>query len=102
MDDEKVYLLAELSVLPDFLDKVKAAVKEVLIPTLQEPGCEALFTTSREGASHQLVFFEVFSSPAAHKFHLEQDHTKRFFAALEDKLAGPLIMTRLDALEGMG
>ena len=102
MDDEKVYLLAERTVLPDFLDEVKAAAKEVLIATLQEPGCEALFTTSREGAPHQLVFFEVFSSPAAHKFHLEQDHTKRFFAALEDKLAGPLIMTRLDALEGMG
>jgi quinol monooxygenase YgiN len=98
MDDEKVYLLAEMTVLLEFLDEVKAAVKEVLIPTLQEPGCEALFTTSRQGAPHQLVFFEVFSSPAAHKFHLEQDYTKRFFAALEGKLAGPLIMTRLHAL----
>jgi quinol monooxygenase YgiN len=90
MDDKKVYLLPERTVLPDFLDEVKAAVKEVLTATLQEPGCEAL-----------LVFFEVFSSPAALKFHFEQDHTKRFFAALEDKLAGPLIVTRLDALEGM-
>ena len=60
-----------------FLDDVKAALKEALIPTLQEPGCEALFETSREGNPHELVFFEVFSSPAAHKFHLEQDHTKR-------------------------
>jgi quinol monooxygenase YgiN len=98
MNDEKVYLLAELTVPPEFLDEVKAAVKEVLIPTLQEPGCEALFTTSREGAPNRLVFFEVFSSPTAHKFHLEQDYTKRFFAALEGKLAGPLTMTRLDAL----
>jgi quinol monooxygenase YgiN len=101
MDDKKVYLLAERTVLPDFLDEVRAAAKEVLRATLQEPGCEALFTTSREGAPHQLLFFEVFSSPAALEFHFEQDHTKRFFAALEGKLAGPLIVTRLDALEGM-
>jgi hypothetical protein len=33
MDGKKVYLLAERTVLPDFLDEVKAAVKEVLIAT---------------------------------------------------------------------
>ena len=79
MKNQKIYLLAELTVL--FLDDVKAVLKEALIPTLQEPGCEALFETSREGNPHKLVFFEVFSSPAAHKLHL--DHTRRLFAALE-------------------
>jgi quinol monooxygenase YgiN len=73
-------------------------LKEVLIPTLQEPGCEALFTTAREGSPHKLVFFEVFSSPAAHTFHLEQDYTKRFFAALEGRLAEAPVMTSLSAL----
>jgi quinol monooxygenase YgiN len=43
MDNRKIYLLAELTVLPEFLDEVKAALAEALIPTLQEPGCEALF-----------------------------------------------------------
>jgi hypothetical protein len=46
MQNQKVYQLAELTVLPEFLDNLKAILKEVLIPTLQEPGCEALFTTS--------------------------------------------------------
>ena len=98
MQNQKVYLLAELTVLPELLDDLKGILKEVLIPTLQEPGCEALFTTAREGSPHKLVFFEVFSSPAAHSFHLEQDYTKRFFAALEGTLAEPLIMTHLNAL----
>jgi hypothetical protein len=40
MDNRKIYLLAELTVLPEFLDEVKAALAEALIPTLQEPGCE--------------------------------------------------------------
>jgi quinol monooxygenase YgiN len=84
--------------MPEFLDEVKAVLEEALIPTLQEPGCEALFETSREDNPHKLIFFEIFS-PEAHKFHLEQGHTKRVFSALEGKLAEATIMTKLNALE---
>jgi quinol monooxygenase YgiN len=87
MDSQKIYLLAELTVLPEFLDDVKGALKQALIPTLQEAGCEGMFETSREGDPHKLVFFEIFSSSAAHKFHLEQDYTKRLFTTLEGKKA---------------
>src|SRR6202035_5075939 len=76
MDNRKIYLLAELTVLPEFLDEVKAVLEEALKPTLQEPGCEALFETSREDDPHKLIFFEIFSSPEAHKFHLEQDQSR--------------------------
>jgi hypothetical protein len=48
MDDQKIYLLAELTILPGFLGEVKAILKEALTPTLQEPGCEALFETGRK------------------------------------------------------
>jgi quinol monooxygenase YgiN len=66
----------------------EASVKEVL-PTLQEPGCETLCETERKDDPHKLVFFEVFSSAAAHEFHLAQDHTKRMFASLDGKVSGP-------------
>ena len=72
MDSQKIYLLAEVTVLPEFLDDVKGALKQALIPTLQEAGCEGMFETSREGDPHKLVFFEIFSSSAAHKFHLSE------------------------------
>jgi quinol monooxygenase YgiN len=98
MDNQKIYLLAEVTVLPEFLDDVKGALKQALVPTLQEAGCEGLYETSREDDPHKLVFFEIFSSPAAHKFHLEQDYMKRLFTTLEGKLAGATIMTRLNAL----
>ena len=98
MDSQKIYLLAELTILPEFLDDVKGALKQALIPTLQEAGCKGMFETSREDDPHKLVFFEIFSSSAAHKFHLEQDYMKRLFTALEGKLAGPSIMTRLNGL----
>jgi quinol monooxygenase YgiN len=57
-----------------------------------------MFETSRESDPHKLVFFEIFSSSAAHKFHLEQDYMKRLFTALEGKLSAPTIMTKLNAL----
>ena len=98
MDSQKIYLLAEVTVLPEFLDDVKSALKQALIPTLQEAGCEEMFETSREDDPHKVVFVEVFSSSAAHKFHLEQDYMKRLFAVLEGKLAGATIMTTLNAL----
>jgi quinol monooxygenase YgiN len=73
MEDKKIYLLAELTILPGFLKEAKANLKGALIPTLQEPGYEALYETGRNDDPHKLVFFEVFSSASAHEFHLEQD-----------------------------
>ena len=98
MEDTKIYLLAESTVLPGFLKEVKAILKEALIPTLQEPGCEALYETGLKHDPHKLVFFEVFSSAAAHEFHLDQDYTKRLFASLEGKVSGVPTITQLSAL----
>jgi hypothetical protein len=55
LEDRKIYLLAEMIVRPEFLDELKAIAKEALIPALQEPGCEALFQTSREDDRHKFV-----------------------------------------------
>ena len=98
MEDEKIYLLAESTVLPGFLEEVKAILAEALPPTLQEPGCEALYETGREDDPHKLVFFEIFSSAEAHEFHLQQDYTKRMFAALDGKVSGMPTLTKLSAL----
>ena len=98
MEGKKIYLLAESTVLPGFLEEAKAILEEALIPTLQEPGCKALYETGREDDPHKLVFFEIFSSAEAHEFHLRQDYTKRMFAALDGKLSGVPTMTILSAL----
>ena len=72
MDNQKIYLMAEVTVLPEFLDGVKGALKEALIPTLQEAGCEGMFETSREGDPHKLVSFEIFSSRRRISFTLNR------------------------------
>jgi hypothetical protein len=81
---------------------VKGALKQALIPTLQEAGYEGMFETSREGDPHKLVFFEIFSPSTAHKFDLEQDYARRLFTALESMSAGAPIMTKLNALSNVG
>src|SRR5882757_4703884 len=80
MKDERIYLLAELTILPEFLEEVKAILKEALVPTLQEPGCETLYETGRDDDPR---WSSSRSSPLrpAHEFHLEQDYTKRLFAS---------------------
>jgi len=98
MEDKKIYLLAELTIRPGLLQEVKAILAEALIPTLQEPGCEALYETGRNDDPHKLVFFEVFSSAAAHEFHLHQGYTKRMFASLEGKTSESPTLTALSAL----
>src|SRR2546430_12206549 len=47
---EKIYLLAELTVWPGFVEEVKAILKEALIPTLGEPGRPPVWRGRRPGA----------------------------------------------------
>ena len=46
MDSQKIYLLAEVTVLPEFLDDVKGALKQALIPT-HDPGHQSGFSRHR-------------------------------------------------------
>jgi quinol monooxygenase YgiN len=100
MDNEKLYLLYEFTVPPESLKEVKAVFAEALPLALKEPGCEAMHPTSIDGEPNKLVFFEIFSSEDAHKFHMEQAYTKKLFAALDGKLTAPPVVTRLRGLYG--
>jgi len=65
---------------------------------LNSEGARHLVATAGNQSRCTLIFFEMFSSPEEHKFHLEQDHMKRMLSALEGKLAEAPIMTKLNAL----
>ena len=57
MEDQKIYLLAELTIQPGCLEEVKVILKEALRPTLLEPGCEALDSPMSESASSVRTIF---------------------------------------------
>jgi quinol monooxygenase YgiN len=97
MSDGKLYLLAEFLVKPEALEETKAIFTGLLPTVLAEPGCEAMYTTTVDGKSNKLVFFEIFSSEEAHRFHMAQAYTQQLGADLEGKLMEPMKMTRLNA-----
>ena len=86
---ERLTCWQSLPFYPNSWMRLKAALKQALIPTLQEAGCEGMFETSQEGDPHKLVFFEIFSSSAAHKLHLEQDYMKRLFTDWKESWLEP-------------
>ncbi len=97
MKDGKLYLLAEFSVKPEVLEETKNIFSTLLPIVLKEPGCEAMYTTSIEGAPNKLVFFEIFSSEEAHRFHMAQQYTQKLGADLEGKLLEPMKITKLNS-----
>lgn len=98
MSNSKIIVLAELFVKPEHLEEVKALSAATLKPTLEEPGCEAFYQTTKADDANTLVFFEVFSSQEALDLHLEADYTKAFFAGLQGKAAGKPVSTILQHL----
>lgn len=98
MENTKVILLAEVPVLPEFLEEIKALSAATLKPTLKEPGCEVFYQTSKKDDPNTLVFFEVFASSEALDFHMQADYTNAFFAGVQGKLAGKPITIHLNEL----
>ncbi|MGI4871115.1 MAG: putative quinol monooxygenase [Janthinobacterium lividum] len=98
METQKFMLLAEVTVLPEFLTEITALAKATLLPTLKEPGCEIFVQTAKQDDPNTLIFFEVFSSEAANQLHLDAPYTKDFFAGVQGKLAKKPTMTLLHQL----
>ncbi|CEJ68145.1 Antibiotic biosynthesis monooxygenase [Chryseobacterium oranimense G311] len=86
--DEKIIILAEIPVKPEYFEEVKALCENTLKHTLQEKGCEAFYQTFKRDEPYTLVFFEIFSSQKSLDTHMNEDYTKTFFAGIKDKLSG--------------
>jgi quinol monooxygenase YgiN len=98
MQPEKFILLVQAHVKPECREEVLNAARANFPHTLAEPGCEAFFQTTAADNLNELVFFEVFSSVAAHEVHLTQDYAEAFFAALEGKLISPPSIKKLQLI----
>lgn len=65
---------------PGAREKILARAPEAQAATRAEPGCLAYdFFTCTDDAD-KLVFVESWKDEAAHAFHMNQAHTKRFIA----------------------
>ena len=71
MQQDKVILLVEATVKPEYREAILAVAAENLPPTRAEDGVEAFYQTARQDDPNTLVFFEVFHSEAAHDLHMQ-------------------------------
>lgn len=65
---------------PETRDKIPSRAPEAQAATRAEPGCIAYDFYTCTDDPDRLVFVESWTDRAAHDFHMQQDHTKRFIA----------------------
>lgn len=65
---------------PGAREKILARAPEAQAATRAEPGCLAYDFFTCTDDPNRLVFVEAWKDEAAHAFHMEQAHTKRFIA----------------------
>ena len=96
MENQKVIVLAELTVKPEFLEEVIILSRENINSSLKEPGCEVFIMTAKKAEPNTLVFFEIWTSQEALQIHMEEPYTKAFFANVPPKLVQEPVLQFLE------
>ena len=65
MPNEKVVLLLQTKVLPQYRAEILQAARANKLPTRAEPGVEAYYQTARKDDPNTLLFFVVFAAVCA-------------------------------------
>ena len=87
---ERLHIFATIKPKPEFFDRAKAALEELVPPTLAEPGCHLFTVLENRDEPGILHLFEIFDDDAAVQAHYEKDYTKDVFAKYQDWLAAPV------------
>jgi quinol monooxygenase YgiN len=95
MPSEKVIMLIEAKIQPQRRAELVEAARQYLPLVRAEPGVEAFYLTLRKDDPNTFVFYEIYRSQSAQDFHLQQDFTKKFLAALKGAQAGDRVRTNL-------
>ena len=95
MTGEKVIMLIEAKIQPQRRAELIEGLREYLALVRSEAGVEAFYVSARKDDANTFVFYEVYKSRAAQDFHLQQDFTKKFLAALKSAQTGDRVRTNL-------
>lgn len=94
----RLFLFATIRVKPEHVVDARAALDELMAPTLAEPGCHVFAAFAARDMPDMLHLFECFDDEAALEAHYAQDYTKAVFAAYADWLVAPVETRKLTAL----
>ena len=87
METPKVIVLAELTILPQFLQEARVMAQANLTASLKEPGCEVFIMTTKKEDPNTFVFFEIWASAEALNWHMETSYAKEFLTKIPQLLA---------------
>jgi len=92
-------LMAALQAKPGAEQAMETAIRACVAATRQETGCISYVAHRDLDVAGRFVFVEIWANRAAHAAHEKEPHFQAFVAALEGKLAGPLALSFLRALD---
>ncbi len=85
---KELRIIATVTVKPEFLDDVTAAMREVVDGTRQEEGNISYVLHADTKSMLKFVFLEHWASQEAIDIHNESEHFKAFVKAIEGKVEG--------------
>ena len=86
-----------IQIKPEYFEKAKAALDQIIPPTLEESGCHVFAAFTSKDKSNTLHLFECFDDEDALNFHYAQDYTARVFKKYENWLSAPVEITKMSA-----
>ena len=96
-----LHIFATIRPKAEHFDDAKAALEQLVAPTLAEPGCHLFSVLENRDRPELLHLFEIFEDEAAVAEHYAQGYTKEVFASYEEWLAVPVDIQHLSAASPM-
>lgn len=90
----KLFLFATITPKPDFYNNIRESLQSIIIPTLEESGCQ-MFTQFDNLNKSVLYLFEIFDNQIALDSHYESNYVKNIFANYQEWLAKPVEIIKL-------
>ena len=82
MTDDRLVLSVEFHAAPGRAGDLREALLALVGPTRAEDGCELYDLHDDPADPHRFVFYEIWSTPAAHAAHDRTEHVQGIVAAL--------------------
>lgn len=90
-----LHIFATIRPKAEHFAEAKAALEQLVAPTLAEPGCHLFTVLENRDEPGLLHMFEIFDDEAAVAVHCAQDYTKAVFASYQAWLAAPVEIQHL-------
>jgi len=92
---ERLHIFATIRPKVEHFAEAKAALEQLVAPTLAEPGCHLFTVLENRDEPGLLHLFEIFDDETAVAAHYAQDYTKEVFASYQAWLAAPVEIQHL-------